>query len=220
MSGGGRRRRRRGGGWRWCVPETRTATGARGIALRHLVAAVVQLLLAQPLVVGGPVSPPAQQEASDSAPPAAVELQLHLVLALLSRVGDPTRSKNKEGFEAIDEDGRAAVHGTRQHEGVGMGARAGEHRDGTVPPREQLTNVGGVEQLIGPQQHAVADLEHRVDPARIEPRFSGRPAPPRAHASSPPSSAHPLRVVHRRLAGGEVVVRWRELETGLCAARR
>ena len=71
----------------------------------------------------------------------------------------------REGFEAVD--GRAAAHVTRQREGAGAGAGAGEHRE----VRAQLTNVGGVEQLIGPQQHAVADLEHRVDAARFELRL-------------------------------------------------
>ena len=43
--GGGRQRR--------CVPATRTTTGGSGIKLRRLLAAAKQLLLAQPLVVGG-----------------------------------------------------------------------------------------------------------------------------------------------------------------------
>ena len=30
-------------------------------------------------------------------------------------------------------------------------------------PRAQLTDVGGVKQLLGPQQHPVAHLEHNVD---------------------------------------------------------
>ena len=42
-----------------------------------LVAAVNQLLLAQPLVVGGCLTPPAHQVARDSVHPAAVEQQLH-----------------------------------------------------------------------------------------------------------------------------------------------
>ena len=138
--------------------------GGRRI-LRHVLAAVNQLLLAQPLVVGGCVTPPAHRIARDAAHPAAVEQQLHLVLALLSRVGDGPRGRRgpgtlKEGFEAVYVDGRAAAHATWQREGGGVGARAGEHREGAVPPRAQLTNVGGVEQLFGPQQHAVADLEH------------------------------------------------------------
>ena len=59
----------------------------------------------------------------------------------------------------------AAAHATRQREGGGVGARAGEHRQGAVPPRAQLTYVGGVEQLLGPQQHAVARLAvHRDHP--------------------------------------------------------
>jgi hypothetical protein len=33
------------------------------------------------------------------------------------------------------------------------------------------SDIRGVEQLLGPQQHLVPHLEHRVDPARVEPRF-------------------------------------------------
>ena len=46
----------------------------------HTPPAVDQLLLAQPLVVGGCVAPPAHQVARDSPHPAAVEQQLRLVL--------------------------------------------------------------------------------------------------------------------------------------------
>ena len=100
------------------------------------------------------------------------------VLALLSRVGDGPRGRRgpdtlKEGLEAVDDNSRAAARLTRQREGVlvGVGARAGVHSEGTVPPRALLTNVGGVEQLLGPRQHAVADLGYRVDTARIELRL-------------------------------------------------
>ena len=40
------------------VPTTRTATGGRSVVLRHLVAAVNQLLRLQPLVAGGRVLQP------------------------------------------------------------------------------------------------------------------------------------------------------------------
>ena len=65
------------------------------------------------------------------------------MLALLSRVGDGPRGRRgpdtlKEGFEAVGADGRAAAHATWQREGAGVGARAGEHREGTVPPRRSL----------------------------------------------------------------------------------
>ena len=99
---------------------------------------------------------------------------------------------------------------TRQREGLGVGARAGDHRERTVPPRVQFTNVGGVEQLLVPQQHAVGDLEHRVDAARIELRL---PVGLRRREQLPCRClhrAHPLRVVRRRLAGGVVVVSRRE----------
>ena len=98
------------------------------------------------------------------------------MLALLSRVGYRPGSRRRpgpreEGLEAVDVDRRAVAHLARQGEGVGVGARAGGHREGAVPPRAQLTDVGGVEQLLGPQQHPVAHLEHRVDPARVELRL-------------------------------------------------
>ena len=112
--------------------------------LRHLLAAVNQLqrLLAQPLVVGGCVTPPAHQVARYSARPAAVGQ--HLVLALLSRVGDGPRGRwgpdtLKEGFEAVDVDGRAAAQATPQREGAGVGARAAStvkgpsHRGRSLP---------------------------------------------------------------------------------------
>ena len=47
----------------------------------------------------------------------------------------------KEGFEAIDVEGGAAAHPAWQREGVGVGARAGEHREGTVPPWVEFTNA-------------------------------------------------------------------------------
>ena len=67
------------------------------------------------------MTPPAHQVPRDSAHPAAVEQQLYLVLALLSpvRLGPGTLIR---GFQAIDADGRAAAHATRQREGVGVGA--------------------------------------------------------------------------------------------------
>ncbi len=43
---------------------------------------------------------------------------------------------------------------------------------GPSPPRQQLANVGGVEQLLGPQQHPVPHLEHRVDAASVELRLA------------------------------------------------
>ncbi len=51
---------------------------------------------------------------------------------------------------------------------MGVGTRAGCHGEGAVPPWAQLAHVRGVEQLLGPQQHPVADLEHGIDPARVE----------------------------------------------------
>ena len=80
-NGGASRRPARRRGRRHHTPPP-----SRGLAV------VNQLLLAQPLVVGGCVTPPAHQLARDSAPPAAVEQQLGLVLALLSRVGDGPRA--------------------------------------------------------------------------------------------------------------------------------
>ena len=93
-----------------------------------------------PSLVAGTVAPPTHRVARDSAHPAAVEEQLHLVLALLSRVGYEPRGRRgpgtlKDGFEEIDVDGRAAAHATRQ--------------------------------LLGPQQRAVADLECLVPPASV-----------------------------------------------------
>ena len=105
------------------------------------------------------MAPLANQVARDSAHLAAVEQQFYLVLAaaLLSRVGDGPLGRRgpgtlKEGIETIDVDGRAAAHATPQREGVGVGARAGDHREGTVTPQAQHTKVGGVEQLLSPQQ--------------------------------------------------------------------
>ena len=54
-------------------------------------------------------------------------------------------------IENWEGDRRAAAHLTLQGEGVGVGARAGGHREGAFPPRAQLTYVSGVEQLLGPQ---------------------------------------------------------------------
>ena len=51
--------------------------------------------------------------------------------------------------------------------GVGVGAWTGGHCEGAVPPWAQLADVtvGSVKQLLGPKQHPVPHLEHRVDPA-------------------------------------------------------
>ena len=113
------RRRRGGGRQRRCVLATRKTTGGGGIILHPLLAAVSQLLLAQPLVVGGYVTPPEYQVACNSAHLAAVEQQLRLVLALLSRVRYGPRGRRgpdtlKERFDAVDVDGSAAACATRQ----------------------------------------------------------------------------------------------------------
>ena len=55
------------------------------------------------------MAPPAHQVVLDAAHPAAIEQKLHLMLALLSRVGDRPRGRRgpgglKEGFEGIDVD--------------------------------------------------------------------------------------------------------------------
>ena len=47
----------------------------------------------------------------------------------------------------------------------------GEHCEGTVPPRAQLTNVGGVDAARWSAADPRARLEYRVDPARIELRL-------------------------------------------------
>ena len=70
-----------------------------------------------------PLSPVAR----NSAHPAAVLQHLHLMLALLSRVGDGPRGRRGPGTlkqmgEAVDVDGRAAAHATRQCEAVDVGA--------------------------------------------------------------------------------------------------
>ena len=104
-----------------------------------------QLLQPQLLVVRCRVAPPAHQEARDAAHHPAVEQQLHLVLALLPQVGYWPGSRWHPGpREQSLVDRPAAAHLAPQGEGVGVGARAGRHCEGAVPPREQLANVGGV----------------------------------------------------------------------------
>ena len=70
--------------------------------------------------------------------------------------------------------------------------------------------------LLGPQ----ADLEHHVDAARIELRLPFGPGLRRREQLQHRRlhRAHALRVVSRRLASGEVVLRLREWEMGVCAA--
>ena len=58
---------------------------------------------------------------------------------------------------SVEEDGRAATHLPWQRKGVGIWARAGGNDKWAVPPREQLTNVGCMEQLLGPEQYPIAD---------------------------------------------------------------
>ena len=179
--GGGRRRRHIDTSTEVAkVLATGTATGGRGIVLRRLVAAVNQLLLAQPLVMGGRVALSAHSAHPDQG-------------RASGQAGSGTLN---EEIEAFDVDGWAASHAMQQREGVGVGARTGEHREETVSPRAQPTHVGGVEHLLGPQQHVVADLEYRVDPIRIELRL---PVCLRRREQL----LHPLRAVRGRFAGGE-----------------
>ena len=76
------------------VARRRAATAKRLAAVNHPRAATRRRRT---------VAPPAHQVARDSAHPAAVEQQLHLVLALLSLVGDGPRGRRgpdtlKEGM--------------------------------------------------------------------------------------------------------------------------
>ena len=89
--------------------------------------------------------------------------------AFLPRVGDRPGSRrcpgpHAGGLESVDVDGRVAPYLSRQCEGVLVGtwARAGSNNlnKRAVPPRKQLTNVGYIEQPLGPDQYPVADLEH------------------------------------------------------------
>ena len=100
-------------------------------------------------------------------------------------------------------------------------------REGTVPPgppRARLTNVGGVEQLLGPQQHAVADLEYRIDPARIELRLPVRLRRREKLSHRSLHRAHPLRAVpvrltYYRLLVGEFQVRGEAARGGVRRSR-
>ena len=140
-------------------------------------------------------SPPAHQAARDSAHPAAVEQQRHLVLALLSRVGDGPRVRRgpgtlKDGYEAIDVDGWTAVHATRQCRGVCVGARA-------VTVKGPSHGVRSLPISAASNSSSVAHPEHRVDAARVELRLPvglrRRERLPRRRLHR----AHPLRVVRR-----------------------
>jgi hypothetical protein len=148
--GPGRRRLRHRSG-----PAGRAAAWGHGIVLGHLLLAVLQLLRQQPLVVRLSVTLPPHQVAHDTAYQQAVEQQLHLVLAILSPVGNRPGSLRRpcpleEGLEAVDIDRRAAAHPARQGERVGVGARRGGNGEGAVLARAQLANVRGVKQLLGP----------------------------------------------------------------------
>jgi hypothetical protein len=113
---------------------------------------------------------------------------------------------------------RAAAHPARQGGGVGDGAQAGGHGEGAVPPWAQPADAHSVEQLLGAQQHPAPHLEHRVDSVRVERRLPfrlrSREQLPHRHLHRP----HPLRVVCRGLAGGEVVARRRQREPRVGAA--
>ena len=168
------------------------------------------------------MAPPPRQVACHAAHQPAVEQQLRLALALLARVGNRPGSRRRpspleEGLEAVDVDRRAAAHLARQREGVGVGARAGGHREGAVPPRAQLTNVGGVdsEQLLGPQSPTLNAV-----PTRPKSSFAFRAAEgaaartSRTSAPSPASAAHTAPATRPRCgrraaarAGGEDVRR-------------
>ena len=96
-----------------------------------------------------------------------------LVLALLPRVpADTGPGAGGESIRAWKGLSRAAPHPLREREFVSVGAWAPRDREGSIPPRPQLADIRGVEQLLGPQQHPVPHLEHRVDPARVELRLS------------------------------------------------
>ena len=112
----------------------------------------------QPKFRGFPPVPPAapwpgrQREAAQcgSHRPPAVEQQLHLVLALLSRV------RHRPG--AVNGDGRAAAHPMREREGVGegvgVGARAGDHVNKSEIQAQQVGNTRSRTVQVLPQADA------------------------------------------------------------------
>ena len=194
------------------VLVTRSATA---VVVRHLVLAASQFLLPQPRVVGGRALPPLDHTAHNAAHPPAASSSASCFCSRprpKKRLGPPAPAPGlagpgtlKKGFGATDVGGSAAAHSTRQCEDVGAGARAGGRSEGTVPPWAQLTDVG-------PRQHPVAHLKHRVDPARIELRLPFRVCRSEQLPHRRPRLPHPLRAVRRKLAGGVAVLRRRERE--------
>ena len=80
----------------------------------------------------------------------------------------------------VDRPSRHIAARVAEGQSVDIGDRGGSHFEGTFPPRAQLTNVGGVEQLHGPVQHLVTHLpvEYCVDRASVERPTAEPSAPP------------------------------------------
>ena len=97
---------------------------------------------------------------------------------------------------------------------------SGGHREGARPQQTQPTAafaVGGVQQFFGPPQHAVADAEHSVDPARVQLRLAlrlRRQQLPRRRLDL----LNPPGVARRRLARRAVIARRRERQSRVRAA--
>ncbi len=149
---------------------------ARRTALRAVREALLRRL---PRVVGRGVALPAHQVEGPATEGLAVEERLHDTLALLPRVRDragrvrPARAR-VVGLEPVDVDRWAALGAAREGQRVRIRASDGSHAGGALPPWTELADLGGVEQLPGPQQHLVAhlDSERRVHPTRAQRRLA------------------------------------------------
>ena len=115
------------------------------------------------------------------------------MLAFLPRVGYRPGSgrcpgPREEGLEAVDVDRRLQriLRGNAREKalGLGQGPALGGHGERAVTPRAQLTDVGGVEQLLGPQQHPSPTLN--TVSTRPVLSFAFRSACAAAPALSPP----------------------------------
>jgi len=103
----------------------------------------------------------------------AVKELFHFVLALLTRIRDRTGRRwftiaGVVGLEAVHIHRRTAFEAARESQGVGVRPGEGDDAKGAVLPWPQLPDLRRVQQLFSPQQHAVANLEHRVNPTSIQ----------------------------------------------------
>ena len=171
---------RRSGG---AAPTRGVAARGRGVVLRHLLRTVRRPIQPQSRVVRLRVTRPSHwQVPRDAAHRPAIEQWLHLMLALLPRVRHLGRRRPnplEEGLVAASVDRTVGLPGYRASSAAarrsqGSGRRSRRRGRPTRPTAGTAYQRRRREQLLGPQQHAVAAMR----PLLGTPRGACAPLPP------------------------------------------